>query len=67
MKRTTSFASTGRRISSGVSTGGPAVGNGCRSRSAAVYTPTTPGMPAASEVSIPWIFACAKPDRTKTA
>ena len=36
LKRTVSVASTGRRISSGVSTGGPAVGNGLRSRSAAV-------------------------------
>ena len=36
MKRTVSVASTGRRISSGVATGGPAVANGSRFRSAAV-------------------------------
>ncbi len=66
-KRTTSLASTGRRISCGVSTGGPAVANGSRFRSAAVYTPTTPGIPAASAVSTPLTFAWAKPERTNTA
>src|SRR3954470_16981422 len=67
MKRTVSVARTGRRISSGVLTGGPAASNGASSKSAAVNTPTTPGAASASDVSIELILACANPERTKIA
>src|SRR5262245_42850604 len=62
-KRTTSRASCGRAM-----TGGPIPGGrGGRSRSAAVSTATTPGMPAAWLVSSPPMRACATTERTKTA
>ena len=67
MKRTRSVASTGRRISSGVATGGPAggerleveVGRGVDADDAG----RRGGLGRVDRV----IVACAKPERTKTA
>jgi hypothetical protein len=57
----------GRRIVSGLGTGGPALGRSLRPRSSAVYTATTPGDSFAALVSIPVIVPCATPERTNAA